>query len=140
MATKTCVSLGENRDLVRTSQASSRALRYDSLTRMHNLDEQVPVPAKRKRERNSEMDPTAFAELRANVACLRAENERLAERLADELDQIAERLAALELGTQQPWWRRALGLFEHKPEPTGRPRIKAMTRLRALCLDRSDPE
>src|SRR5262245_64089955 len=99
------------------------------LTRMLNLDGQVPVPAKRKRDRNSEMDPTGFAELRANVACLKAENERLAERLADELDQIAERLAALELETQRPWWRRALGISEHKPEPTGRPRINGIKRL-----------
>jgi len=140
MATKTCVNLGKNADLLRNSQARTRALRYDNLTPMLNLDEQAPVPANRKRDRNSGVDPIEVAELRANVASLKAENERLAERLADELHRIAERLAALELGTQLPWWRRALGLSEHGPEPTGRPRTKAITRLRALCVDRSDPE
>src|SRR5262245_35494382 len=140
MATKTCVSLGENADLLRNPQARTRALRYDNVTRMLNLDEQVPVPANRKRDQNSAVDPTELAELRANVASLKAENERLAQRLADELDRIAERVAALELGTQRPWWRRALGLSEHGPEPNGRPRGKAIARLRALCRDRSDPE
>jgi hypothetical protein len=140
MATKPCVNLGKNADLLRNPQTRTPALRYDNLTRMLNLDEQVLVPANRKRDRNSRVDPIELAELRANVACLKAESERLVERLADELDRVAERLAALELGTRRPWWRRALGLSEHGPEPTGRPRMKAITRLRALCLDRSDPE
>ncbi len=86
------------------------------------------------------MDPKELVELRANVAALKAENERLTERLTDELNQLAERVTELEDLARQPWWRRALDLSGQECEPTARSRKKAVARLRALYLDPAGPE
>ena len=72
MATKTCTSTGEIRHVL---QSSARALRYDNLgTVLTNLDEQMHRPAKRKRDKDSGLDPTEIAELRAELASQKAEN------------------------------------------------------------------
>jgi hypothetical protein len=132
MATKTCANPGEKRHLLQ-SPARTRALR-DNLGRvLINLDEQIHSPAKRKRDKDSGLEATEMAELRAEVASLKAENERLAERFADELGLLTDRLAELEARARRPsWWRRLLGPSRDALEPTGRPRGKAVTRLRAL--------
>lgn len=126
MATKTCTSTGEIRHVLQ-SQAKARALRYDNLgTVLTNLDEQMHKPAKRKRDKDSVLDPTEIAELRAELASQKAENERLAERFADEFDRLADRLAELEVRAHRPsWWRRLFGPSRHEPEPAGRPRRKS---------------
>jgi hypothetical protein len=68
MATKTCTSTGEIRHVLQ-SQAKARALRYDNLgTVLTNLDEQMHKPAKRKRDKDSVLDPTEIAELRRRTS------------------------------------------------------------------------
>jgi len=134
-------NLGEKRRSSFDLQARERALRYDDLASVLIIpDEQVHLPAKRKRDRNSGADPAELAELRANVAFLKAENERLAERVTEELDRVTERLTELEARVHRSWWRRAFGRSGSKPEPVGRPRRKAIARLRALGQNRSDLE
>jgi hypothetical protein len=119
------------------ARKKARALRYDNLTSvLVNLDEHTHGPAKRKRDLNSGAPSTELAELRANVASLKAENERSVERLANELDRIAERLAALEAQSRRPWWRRVFGHSGQEAGLAGRP--KAVARLRALY--RANPE
>jgi hypothetical protein len=49
------------------------------------IDEQTHGPAKSKRDRTPGEYPTQLAELRAEVVSLKAENERMVERLTDEL-------------------------------------------------------
>jgi hypothetical protein len=117
---------------------NTRALRYDSLT---NLDKQVTVlPGKFKLDRISRADPTELAELRANVASLKAENQRLVESLTDQLNQLAERVTELEDQARRPWWRRALDSIGEERAPAARTRKRAVARLRALYLDRATRE
>ena len=67
---------------------NTRALRYDSLASvLTNLDKQATVlPGNFKLDRISCANPSELAELRANVASLKAENQRLLESLTDELN------------------------------------------------------
>ncbi len=118
------------------------ALRYGSLASvLTNLDKQATVlPGKYKLDPASSVDPKELVELRANVASLKAETERLTERLTDELNQLAERVTELEDRARQPWWRRALDLSGQECEPAARSRKKAVARLRALYLDPAGPE
>ena len=66
------------------------------------------MPVKFKLDRISSVDSTELAELRANVASMKAENQRLVESLTDELNQLVERVTELEDRARRPWWRRAL--------------------------------
>lgn len=133
MATKTCSSTGEIRHVL-PSQATARALRYGDLgTVLTHLVEQMHKPTMRKRDKDASLAPTEAAELRAELASLKAENERLADRFSDEFDGLADRLAELEVRARRPsWWRRLFGQAQHEFEPAGRPRRKAVARLRAL--------
>ena len=117
---------------------NTRALRYDSLASvLTNLDKQATVlPGKFKLDRISSADPTELAELRANVASMKAENQRLVESLTDELNQLAERVTELEDRARRPWWRRALDPSGER-EPAARTRKRAVARLRALYPDRA---
>jgi hypothetical protein len=137
MATKICANPGVTPDFLR-SPAKGRAFRYDNLgSVLVNLDEQVQLSDRRKQDRTVGLERHEIAELRANLASLKAENERLSERFADELDRVADRLTKLEARVHVPWWRRAFGLSRIEPEPAGGPSRKAVARLRALVLDQS---
>jgi hypothetical protein len=120
---------------------NARALRYDNLASvLIKVDEQVHGPAKYKGDRTPAADPTQLAELRAEVASVKAENERLVGRLTGQLDRLAERLAELEARARRPWWARMFGASGRDPEPARRPRGQAVARLRALCVDRAAVE
>ena len=57
-------------------------LRYDNLSSvLLKIDEQAHGPAKSQRDRTAGEYPTQVAELRAEMASLKAENERMVERL-----------------------------------------------------------
>jgi hypothetical protein len=106
-----------------------------------NLDKQATIlPGKFKLDRISSVDSTELAELRANVASLKAENQRLVESLTDELNQLAERVTELEDRARRPWWRRALDPIGEEREPAARTRKRAVARLRALYPDRTTRE
>jgi hypothetical protein len=87
MATKTRAKFAEPESSSEPANRNARALRYDSLASvLTNLDKQATVlPGKFKLDRISSADPTELAELRANVASMKAENQRLVESLTDEL-------------------------------------------------------
>jgi hypothetical protein len=106
-----------------------------------NLDKQATaLPGKFKFDRISSADSTELARLRANVASMKAENQRLVESLTDELNQLAERVTELEDRARRPWWRRALDPIGEEREPAARTRKRAVARLRALYPDRTTRE
>jgi hypothetical protein len=143
MATKTRARFAEESEsFSEPANKNTRALRYDSLASvLTNLDKQATVlPSKFKLDRISSADPTELAELRANVASMKAENQRLVESLTDELNQLAERVRELEDQARRPWWRRALGPIAEEREPAARTRKRAVARLRALYPDRATRE
>jgi hypothetical protein len=102
------------------------------------IDEQTH--AKSKRDRTSGQCPTQLAELRAELVSLKAENERMVERLTDELNRLAERLEEMEARAHRPWWGRVFNRSGQEREPATQPRRQAVARLRALCLDRAAAE
>ena len=143
MATKIRARFAEeSKSSSEPANKNTRALRYDSLASvLTNLDKQVTVlPGKFKLDRISRADPTELAELRANVASLKAENQRLVESLTDQLNQLAERVTELEDQARRPWWRRALDSIGEERAPAARTRKRAVARLRALYLDRATRE
>ena len=142
MATKTRVRFAESNSFLELANKNTRALCYESLASvLTNLDKQATVlPDNFKLDRISCADPSELAELRANVASLKAENQRLLESLTDELNQLAERVTELEDQARRPWWRRALDRTGDEHEPAARTRKRAVARLRALYLDRATPE
>jgi predicted nuclease with TOPRIM domain len=103
MAARTSAKLG----IKRTSSAeptikSARDLRYDNLSSvLLKIDEQT-----HGRDRTAVESPTQFAQLRAEIVSLKAENERMVERLTDELNRLAERFEELEARAHRP---RAIG-------------------------------
>jgi hypothetical protein len=114
-------------------------LRYDNIARvLIDLDEHVHVPVKPKRERKPVADHAALMELRAQVAILKSENDRFAERFVEELDGLADRLAELEAQMRWPWWWRALAHARDATEVAERRREKARARLKSLFLHRMD--
>jgi hypothetical protein len=140
MAAETRVERGEKRKSSSTIK-NARALRYDNLASvLIKVDEQVHGPAKYKGDRTPAADPTQLAELRAEVASVKAEHQRLVERLTGQLNRLAERLVELEAQAHRPWWARMLGASGQDPEPARRPRGQAVARLRALCEDRAAVE
>jgi hypothetical protein len=142
MATKTRARFAEESESSSEPANKNTRLRYDSLASvLTNLDKQVTVlPGKFKLDRISNADPTELAQLRANVASLKAENQRLVESLTDELNQLAERVTELEDQARRPWWRRALDSIGEERAPAARTRKRAVARLRALYLDRATGE
>jgi hypothetical protein len=104
----------------------AHALRYDDLSRvLVSIGQCAPVSKKPRRGRKSGSEQ---ADLWVQLATLRAENDNLIERVTDELDRFAARVAALEAQIRRPWWRR---MFE-RAEPNGHPRNRGSERLRAL--------
>ena len=105
---------------------TTHALRYDDLSRvLINLDRRPPVPAKPRRKPGKEQ--AELAELWAHVVSLKAENDRLSEKLADELDRVADRIAKLETRQRSWWWS-----MREPAAPNGPPRNRASERLKAL--------
>jgi hypothetical protein len=99
---------------------------YNDLSRvLANIDQYAPASKKPRRDRKSggeQADPWV------QLATLRAENDNLIERVTDELDRFAARVAKLEAQMRRPWWRR---LFA-QAEPNGHPRNWAGEKLKAL--------
>ena len=118
---------------------NARAFRYDNLSSvLLKIDEQTH--AKSKRDRTPGECPTQLAELRAEIVSVKAENERMVERLTDELNRLAERLEELEARAHRPWWGRVFNRSSQQRQPATQPRRQAVARLRALCLDRAAAE
>ena len=142
MAAKTSAKLGAKRkSSSEPTIKNARAFRYDNLSSvLLKIDEQTHGPAKSKRDRTGGEYPTQLAELRAEVVSLKAENERMVERLTDELNRLAKRLEELEARAHRPWWGRVFNRSGQEPEPATQPRMQAVARLRALCLDRAAAE
>jgi hypothetical protein len=108
-------------------------LRYDNLTRvLLDLDERVSPPSPPKREHKTGKGQGRVAELRESVAALKADNERAIERITDDLNGLADRLAELEARAQGSFWRRALGCAIDRPEPAARARRNLVERLRSI--------
>jgi hypothetical protein len=137
MAAKTSAKLGVKRkSSLEPAFNNARDLRYDNLSSvLLKIDEQAHGPTKSQRDRTAGEYPTQFAELRAEMASLKAENERMVERLTDELNRLAKRLEELEARAHRPWWGRVFNRSGQEPEPATQPRRQAVARLRALCLD-----
>jgi hypothetical protein len=132
----TCANFTTTR---RPAARDEHALRYDNLTRvLLGLEERVSVPIPPKHERKTSKDQFRIAELRESVAVLKAENERAIDRIADDLNGLADRIAELEARAQRPFWRRALGSRNDRAEPYARARGKLADRLRSLFLYGAD--
>ena len=118
MATKTRVRFAKSNSFLELANKNTRALCYESLASvLTNLDKQATVlPDNFKLDRISCADPSELAELRANVASLKAENQRLLESLTDELNQLAERVTELEDQARRPC-ARALTALEMSTNP-----------------------
>jgi hypothetical protein len=115
---------------------NAHALRYDNVTRvLLDLEERAGVPP--KRERKPPTNRVGTAELRAHVASLKAEHDRVIEKITDDLDGLADRLAELEARAQRPFWQRALGYASAPPELAVRARRKLTTKLRSIFFDRA---
>ena len=144
MDTLTCAKPNGKVSLTRQT---ADALRYENLSRvLVDLESRVPVPSAPKRERKTaaerkvRADEAELAELRACVATLKVENERLVDRIAEDLDALADRLVALEAQVRQPLWRRLFGHAVPQPELAERTRRKLVGKLRSAFLDQGEPE
>jgi uncharacterized coiled-coil protein SlyX len=116
---------------------NAHALRYDNVMRvLLDLEERACVPP--KRERKARTSAFGIAELRAHVANLKAEHDRVIEKITDDLDALADRLADLEARAQRPFWRRALGYASDPPELAVRARRKLTAKLGSIFLDRTE--
>jgi len=116
------------------------ALRYDDLSRvLVGLESRAPAASGRRRERKGRVEQAELDELRACVATLKVENERLVDRIAEDLDALADRLVALEAQVRQPLWRRLFGHPVPQPELAERTRRKLVGKLRSAFLDRPEP-
>jgi len=132
----TCANLAAKQDSI-AKYKNAYALHYDNVTRgLFELEERACVPFAAKRERKARAKGFEIAELRAHVAHLKAENERVLEKIADDLDGLADRLAALEARAQRPVWRRALGCADDPPELAARARRRLTAKLRSIFFDR----
>jgi hypothetical protein len=137
MAARTSAKLG----IKRTSSAEptikgARDLRYDNLSSvLLKLEGKTHGPANSQCDRTAGEYSTQLAALHAEIVSLKAENERMVERLTHELDRFAERVEELEAWAHRPWWGRVFHR-SGQTEPGTQPRRQAVARLRALCLDR----
>lgn len=73
---------------------NTSALRYDNVTRvLFDLQERAPCPAKPRSK--ARRDHFGISELSTHVANLKAENDAILERITEDLDRLADRLARL---------------------------------------------
>ena len=142
MAAKTSAKLGVKRKtFLEPTIKNARALRYDNLSSvLLKLDGKTHGPANSQCDRAAGEYPTQLAALHAEIVSLKAENERMVERLTHELDRFAERVEELEAWAHRPWWGRVFHRSGQETEPATQPRRQAVARLRALCLDRAAAE
>ena len=125
---------------------SADALRYDDLSRvLFGLESRAPVASgstqeRPRRERKARADQAELVELRACVATLKAENERIIDRIAEDLDALADRVVALEAQVRQPLWRRLFGHPVAQPELAERTRRKLVGKLRSAFIERLEPD
>jgi len=132
------LKLNESWERFAATRSKIQALRYGNLSRvLVDLDEHRHVPIKPNRNRNRGGSQAEIAELREHVATLKAEYERLIDRVTDDLEGFADRIAELESRARQPWWKRVLGHPCDQPRYFGR---KAMDRLRAIYSDRESTD
>ena len=138
MAAKTSAKLGVKRKtFLEPTIKNARALRYDNLSSvLLKIDGKTHGPANSQCDRAAGEYPTQLAALHAEIVSLKAENERMVERLTHELDRFAERVEELEAWAHRPWWGRVFHRSGQETEPATQPRRQAVARLRALCLDR----
>jgi hypothetical protein len=121
------------------TRQTADTLRYDNLVRVPiDLDERVHVPTKPRRERKPVADHAALVELRAHVTVLKAEHDRFAARILEEVDGLAERLAQLEARMRRPWWWRVWARSEDLTDLAERRRERARERLQGLFLHRME--
>lgn len=115
-------------------------MRYDNIIPRVLVDREecLPPPPPSKRDRRASSGRLGIAELNAYVMALKAEHERVTERLTQDLDRLADRLAELERRTQWSFWRRAFGSVDDRPELAERARRTLTERLRGVFLDRAD--
>ena len=117
------------------------ALRHDDLSRvLLDLESRTHGSGRPKRDRKTRTAQAELAEVRACVAAVQAENERILDRIAGDLDVFADRLIALEAQVRQPLWRRIFGHPVPQPELAERTRRKLIGQLRAAFLERPEPE
>src|SRR5262245_11188233 len=112
MDAQTCAELNGTAKVLKLTHKTLGALRYDDLSRvLLGLQSRTQAPAGPKRDRagKARSDRDGLGELRACVAALQAENERILDRIAGDLDAFADRLVALEAEVRQPLWRRIFG-------------------------------
>jgi hypothetical protein len=113
---------------------TAHALRYDNVTRvLLDLEERACAPP--KRERKAGTNRVGTAELRAQVASLKAEHARVIEKITDDLDRLADRLAELEARVRRPFWRRAFGYAGDPPEVAVRARRRLSAKVRSIFFD-----
>jgi hypothetical protein len=136
----TCANSNATSGTPATKHKIAQALRYDNLARVlvdlekraHVPTQRAHVPTQPKRHGKASTDPVEIAELRAHVANLQAENERVITSISDDLDELAYRIAELEARAQWPLWRRAFGYAGDRPELAPRARRKLTERVRSI--------
>ena len=96
--------------------------------------------SKGSQRRTASAEPAEVAELRASVATLKAENERVIDRIAEDLDLLADRLAGLEARVRRPFWQRIFGHPAAQPERDERARQHLRGKLRSAVLRREEPD
>jgi hypothetical protein len=133
-----CANVNGKRRSGAAGDKGGHALRYDDVMRVKlDWDESRSLAIAPKRDRKASIDRFGIVELRAQIESLRAENERVVDRMTEDLDALASRLAELEVRARQPLWRRAFFHGDHRPR-AARPRRTLSDRLRALFfLDRA---
>ena len=107
MAAKTSAKLGVKRkSSLEPTIKNARALRYDDLSSvLLKLDQQTHGPANSQCDGGAGEHPTQLAALHTEIVSLKAENERMVERLTHELEHFP---SALNRRDSQPLSRKRI--------------------------------
>ena len=115
----------------RTGSRLKLKLRDDDLARvLIDIDGRTGAPLPPRRLRRAGTGRLAIAELRAHVAELTADHERLLDRINEDLNTLADRLTELEARAERPFWRRGFGRGNRRLAATARRRLAE--RLRSI--------